>query len=74
MIAKGLYSSATDNWATLQELFDELNDEFNFTLDVCANADNAKCPNYFSMEDDALGKRWTGRCWMNPPSPLKVVL
>jgi len=32
MIAKGLYSSATDNWATPQELFDELNDEFNFSL------------------------------------------
>ena len=57
-----------DYWATPQSLFDELHREFNFTIDVCANADNAKLPRYWTEEDDALSKSWAGeRCFMNPP-------
>ena len=37
MINQGLFTSATDEWATPQDFFDALNDEFHFTLDVCAN-------------------------------------
>lgn len=38
-------SSATDEWATPQGEYDLLNREFGpFTLDVCATAENAKCP------------------------------
>lgn len=47
--------------------FDELNAEFSFTLDVCADETNAKCQNYFSKKQDGLRQEWTGRCWMNPP-------
>ncbi len=36
------FSSATDDWATPQAFFDKLNDEFAFTLDVCASLSNAK--------------------------------
>ena len=32
-----MFSSTTDEWATPQELFDELDSEFHFELDVCAN-------------------------------------
>ena len=32
-----MFSSQIDNWATPQELFDGLNKEFSFTIDVCAN-------------------------------------
>lgn len=35
----GLFSSATDEWATPQEFFDELNGEFHFALDPAANED-----------------------------------
>jgi hypothetical protein len=63
------FSSATDEWATPQSRFDELNAEFapGFDLDVCATADNAKCARYFTRGDDGLVQTWTGVCWMNPP-------
>jgi len=41
-------------WETPQWLFDELNKEFGFTLDVCALPGNAKCEVYFTPEDDGL--------------------
>lgn len=61
------FSSATDVWATPQSLFDELNAEFAFTLDVCALPENAKCNRYFTPETDGLTQAWLGSCWMNPP-------
>jgi phage N-6-adenine-methyltransferase len=61
------FSSRTDQWPTPQALFDELNTEFGFTLDVCALPDNAKCVQYFTPEVDGLKQHWSGRCWMNPP-------
>ena len=64
---KGMTSSATAEWETPQATFDALNDEFHFTLDVCATPENAKCPHFFTAEDDGLSQTWTGICWMNPP-------
>lgn len=61
------FSSATDLWATPQDFFDKYNSKYNFTLDVCANKENAKVSKYFSKEDDALKQEWSGICWMNPP-------
>ncbi len=61
------FSSATDIWATPQEFFDGLNQEFAFTLDVCATKENAKCARYFTREQDGLAQEWGGVCWMNPP-------
>jgi len=61
------YSSARDDWSTPQALFDALDCEFNFTLDVCATPDSAKCASYFTREQDGLAQEWVGSCWMNPP-------
>lgn len=61
------YSSKTDEWATPQDLFDLLDDEFGFDLDVCALESSAKCERYFTPETDGLSQEWTGTCWMNPP-------
>ena len=62
------FSSNSDEWETPQKLFDELNREFNFDLDVCATSDNHKCPVYFTKEDNGLSKNWGGyRVWLNPP-------
>lgn len=62
------YSSKTNEWATPQNLFDELDDEFNFTLDPCATDENTKCSNYFTIEDDGLSKDWSNDVvFMNPP-------
>ena len=57
----------SDEFGTPQWLFDALDSVYHFDLDVCANAQNAKCRRYFTVEDDALLQKWTGNCWMNPP-------
>lgn len=61
------FSSKSDDWETPQPLFDRLNEQYHFGLDVCASAKNAKCARYFDKETDGLKQLWTGRCWMNPP-------
>lgn len=66
-LTSGLFSSNTDEWSTPSELFNQLNEEFNFTLDVCATSDNAKCKDYFTKEQDGLSQKWHGTVWMNPP-------
>ena len=67
----GLFSTkfahTRQNWETPDSVFVPLNDEFHFTLDVCASADNTKCPVWFEEKDNALLQKWTGVCWMNPP-------
>ena len=57
---KVLYSSKEEKWATPQDFFDKLNDEFHFTLDAAASPDNAKCTNYFTEEQDGLAQSWGG--------------
>jgi len=66
-VNSGMMSSATEEWGTPQHFFDSLNEEFGFTLDVCATDGNAKCGRYFTKEDDGLLQDWEGACWMNPP-------
>ena len=61
------FMSEKQDWGTPQELFDRLDQEFHFTLDVCALPKNAKCREYFSPHEDGLSRRWSGVCWMNPP-------
>jgi phage N-6-adenine-methyltransferase len=61
------FSSASPEWSTPQDLFDLLNAEFDFTVDVCATPGMEKCKRYFSPEQDGLKQKWTGTCWMNPP-------
>ena len=60
-------SSESPEWATPQDFFDELDAEFAFGVDVCANASNAKCERYFSPVEDGLAQEWRGVCWMNSP-------
>ena len=63
-----MFSSKTDMWSTPQEFYDKLNDEFNFTLDPCATEDNAKCDNFFTVDDDGLKQDWSGNIvFCNPP-------
>lgn len=64
---KTKFESAKQDWGTPKEIFDPLNNEFHFTLDVCATKDNTKCTNFFSSSDNGLEQEWYGICWMNPP-------
>ncbi len=59
-LTSGLFSSTTDLWATPQAFFDELNAEFHFTLDPCANDDNHKCDKYYTEQQDGLLQDWGG--------------
>lgn len=55
-------------WETPQWLFDLLNAEFSFKLDVCASSKNRKCEKFFTRKDDGLIQPWGKEsCWMNPP-------
>lgn len=63
MADKVLFSSATDDWATPQALFDALDRTFRFTLDVCASEENHKCAKYFTKEQDGLKQDWGGRLY-----------
>ena len=67
MMTKGMYTSNSEEWGTPQELFNRLNKEFNFTIDICASKENTKCPKYYTKEEDALKQEWGGVIWMNPP-------
>lgn len=63
-----MFSSKTNEWATPQALFDELNKEFKFTLDPCATKENAKCDKYYTVEEDGLIQDWSKDIvFMNPP-------
>lgn len=62
-----MFSSATDMWATPQDFFDNLNNEFRFEIDVCATAENAKCKTFYTKEQNGLEMPWNGVCWCNPP-------
>jgi len=53
-------------WSTPQPVFDKLNAEFEFQIDVCADPENAKCEDYYTRER-GLQEEWTGMCFMNPP-------
>ena len=55
-----MYMSKTNEWATPQAFFDELNQEFNFNLDPCSDDTNFKCEKHFTQEDDGLSQNWGG--------------
>lgn len=62
------YSSRSREWATPWDFYAALDAEFDFTLDPCATADNAKCPKFYTREQDGLAQSWAGeRVYMNPP-------
>lgn len=68
MKTETLFSRNSDEWATPQGLFDELDREFHFNLDPCATAVNAKCIHYYTLADNGLEKPWGGyRVFCNPP-------
>ena len=60
--------AAHTDWQTPAEVWQPLDEEFGFTLDVAAAPDNAKCPRFYAADSDALARAWAPEiCWMNPP-------
>ena len=71
-----MFSSEKDDWETPQDLFDALNSEFGFSVDVCASNKNAKVTRFWNRDMDSLGIPWVQWAeandlppvfWMNPP-------
>ena len=75
MNTKVMFSSASDDWATPQDFFDELNREFNFTLDPCATSENAKCAKFYTIAENGLKQDWQGEVvFCNPPYGREIKL
>lgn len=66
-----LLSSVNSEWETPPLIFDYICEqvgEKNLELDVCAQAQTAKCHYYYSPFEDGLEQPWHDkRCWLNPP-------
>ena len=64
-----LLSSKNMNWCTSQDIFDELNNEFGFVIDVAATEDTKKCDRCYTVETDGLSSSWSvgGAVFCNPP-------
>lgn len=64
----GRYNGNGREWATPWELYRLLDAEFDFTVDACATAANAKHERFWSEADNGLVQDWSGeRVWLNPP-------
>lgn len=68
-----IFSSVRTDWETPDSVFKPLHEEFNFTLDVCASAENAKVPRFLAKNDDMIYSWANERCWMNPPYGREIV-
>lgn len=69
-----MYSSKTDQWATPLDFFQEINAEFGFDLDPCADEENHKCERYFTKEQNGLLQDWGGAgCFAILPMAKKLV-
>lgn len=66
-INPGMYSSASDEWATPRPLFDKLNKAHHFDLDPAATPENALCKRFYTKEMDGLSLPWDGSVFVNPP-------
>ncbi|MCP3475071.1 phage N-6-adenine-methyltransferase [Bradyrhizobium sp. CCGUVB1N3] len=68
MVHDALYSSRSEEWPTPRDLFEELDNEFRFTLDPCATPFNTKCRKFFTSDDNGLLQDWgKERVFCNPP-------
>lgn len=65
-----MFSSKTDSWATPADFFRELDEEFHFNLDPCADEYNHKCDRYFTVKENGLLQDWGGGLFCLCESPL----
>lgn len=67
------FMSTRDDWATPSELFKKLDDEFHFTVDLCADDENHLVERYYTAENDGLKADISGEVvYCNPPYGRKV--
>ena len=54
------FAAKSVEYETPWDIFDPLNKEFGFTIDLCATHENKKVDNCFTLADDALKQDWQG--------------
>ena len=63
-IAKNTLSFSTSKTMqylrTPPDIWESINNEFQFTLDACASDDNHLCSKYYTKDNSCLDKDWTG--------------
>ena len=65
---KTLFSRASDEWSTPDDLYNALDAEFHFTLDPCSTDQNHKCNLYYTQAENGLLQDWGGQSvFCNPP-------
>lgn len=64
-----MFTSLRSDWRTPKAIFEMLNKEFNFDVDICATKDNALCAEYVTPEMDAFTVDWSKwkSIYCNPP-------
>lgn len=76
MKTETLFSSANCEWETPKELFEKLDKEYYFHLDVAATNENALCERYYTQETNGLLQSWDvqiGSVWCNPPYGKDII-
>lgn len=61
-----------DIWQTPQQLFNQLNDQYNFKFDCCATEDNKKCDLYSDNFESVKIMKETS--WLNPPFSISYCI
>jgi phage N-6-adenine-methyltransferase len=62
------FDSIKQDWETPDTLFNELNEEFKFTLDAAASDSNKKVDKFFDKNSNGLKQSWKNETvWLNPP-------
>ena len=63
-----MFSSKKTDWTTPKDLFDKLDQEFHFTVDLCASKNNALCTKFYTKENSGMNADLCGeRVFCNPP-------
>lgn len=60
MISNVIFKSNTDEWTTPDDLYQQLNAEFEFNLDPCSTDENHKTAMYYTKREDGLKQPWGG--------------
>lgn len=86
-LIKQMVSSKTDEWETPNDLYQDLNEAFDFKIDLAANSTNTKCKSFLGKGseicEDSLKYDWNKIpelfpdkdevfCWLNPPYSTKL--
>lgn len=67
-LAKSKGCAQKDKWETPTKIFEQISKQYNFTLDPCCEKHTAKCPKFYTEQENGLLQNWNGETvFVNPP-------